>query len=61
MNMAGLTFIDASCARMIVNAARSLATSRKVVLRCHAGIVARFVLLGAADLPGVTLVPVHER
>ena len=35
VNMAGLAFIDGSCARMIVDAARGLAASRSVVLRCR--------------------------
>ena len=61
INMAGLTFIDASCARMIVDAVRGLNGSRRVVLRCHAAIAARFGLLGAADLPGVSLVIAHDR
>jgi anti-anti-sigma regulatory factor len=61
VNMAGLTFIDASCARLVVDAARSLAASRNVVLQCHPEIAARFVTFGAADLPGVSVVTVHER
>jgi anti-anti-sigma regulatory factor len=61
VNMADLTFIDASCVRMIVDAARGLAASRRVVLQCHAPIAARFVLFGVADVPGVSVVTVHER
>jgi hypothetical protein len=59
--MGGLTFIDASCIRMILDAARGLATPRKVALQCHPGIAARFVLSGAADVPSVSLVTVHDR
>jgi len=59
--MAALTFIDASSARMIVDALRSLDASRKAVLQCHPAITARFALLGAADLPGVSLVIAHDR
>jgi hypothetical protein len=61
VNMAGLRFIDVSCARMIVDAARGVAAPRQVTLRCSAGIADRFVLLGAAEMPGVSLVTVHER
>ena len=59
--MADLAFIDASCVRMIVDATRGLAASRRVVLQCHAPIAARFVLFGAADVLGVSVVTVHER
>jgi hypothetical protein len=46
---------------MILDAARGLATPRKVALQCHPGIAARFVLSGAADVPSVSLVTVHDR
>ncbi len=58
--MARLAFLDASCARMILDAARGAAASRAVSLRCHAGIAARFVLLGVADMPCVSVVSVHD-
>jgi anti-anti-sigma regulatory factor len=61
VNMADLAFIDASCARMIVDATRGLAASRKVALQCHAPIAATFVLFGAADVTGVSVVTMHER
>jgi anti-anti-sigma regulatory factor len=61
VNMAGLAFIDASCARMILDAARGTAGSRAVVLQCRPPIAARFVLLGAADIPGVSVVSVDDR
>jgi anti-anti-sigma regulatory factor len=61
INMAGLTFIDASSARMIVDALRGLGASRGAVLVCHPAIAARFALLGVPDLPGVTLVIAHDR
>jgi anti-anti-sigma regulatory factor len=61
VNMAQLAFIDASCARMILDAARGLAGSRAVVLQCHLGIAGRFVLLGAAGIPGVSVVIVDDR
>ncbi len=59
--MTELTFIDASCARMILDAARGLAKPRAVVLQCRRGIAVRFVLLGASDIPGVSLVTVYDR
>ena len=61
VNMTALAFIDGSCARMIVDAARGLAPSRTMVLRCHPGIAATFELLGAGDMAGVSLVSTHER
>jgi anti-anti-sigma regulatory factor len=61
INMADLTFIDASCARMIVDAVRGLDGSRTAILQCHPAIAARFDLLVAADLPGVSLVIAHDR
>lgn len=61
VNMAGLAFIDASCARMILDAARGMAGSRAVVLQCRPPIAARFVLLGAAEIPGVSVVSADDR
>jgi anti-anti-sigma regulatory factor len=61
VTMTALAFIDGSCARMIVDAARGLAPSRTMVLRCHPGIAATFELLGAGDMAGVNLVGTHER
>lgn len=61
VNMAALAFIDASCARMILDAARGVAGDRRVVLRCQPGIASRFVLLGAPAIPGVSVVSVHDR
>jgi hypothetical protein len=60
VNMAPLAFIDVACARMILDAARGLTLPRRVLLRCRSGLAARFVLLGAADIPGVSLVSVDE-
>jgi hypothetical protein len=59
--MTALAFIDGSCARMIVDAARGLAASRTVVLHCHPGIAPTFVLLGAGDIADVKLVSEHDR
>jgi anti-anti-sigma regulatory factor len=61
VNMAPLAFIDVMCARMILDAARGLTRPRRVILRCRPGLAARFVLLGAADIPGVSLVSVDEQ
>jgi anti-anti-sigma regulatory factor len=60
INMASLTFIDASCARMITDALRGLDATRTAVLQCHPMISARFILLGAHNLPGVSLVIAHD-
>ncbi|GAA4629878.1 hypothetical protein GCM10023196_053000 [Actinoallomurus vinaceus] len=53
VNMAELTFIDVSTTRMILDAARSIAHPRRVILECHPAIESRFVILGATDLPNV--------
>ena len=61
VNMAGLAFIDAACGRMILDAVRGVAGSRSVSLQCRNGIAARFVLLGATDIPGVRVEVVDDR
>jgi anti-anti-sigma regulatory factor len=60
INMASLSFIDASSIRMITDAAASLDPSRIMVLRCPPAIEARFAQLGADRLPQVSLVGVDE-
>jgi anti-anti-sigma regulatory factor len=60
VNMAGLAFIDARCARMILDAARGLGGSRVVVLQCRSQVVARFVLLGAGKVAGVVVERVDD-
>jgi MEDS: MEthanogen/methylotroph, DcmR Sensory domain len=64
VNMVPLFFIDVTCARMILDAARGLTPKtppRRMILRSRPGLAARFVLLGAADIPGVSLVSVHDQ
>ncbi len=61
IDMTDLAFIDASCMRMIVNAARSMTAPRRVVLRCPPGVARRLALIGAADVPTISLVTVRER
>jgi MEDS: MEthanogen/methylotroph, DcmR Sensory domain len=60
VNMVPLAFIDVPCARMILDAARGLTPARRMILRSRPGLAARFVLLGAADIPGVSLVSVDD-
>jgi anti-anti-sigma regulatory factor len=60
INMANLSFIDASSIRMITDAAASLDRSRTMVLRCPPTIEARFAQLSADRLPQVSLVGVDE-
>ncbi|MCK2213773.1 MEDS domain-containing protein [Actinomadura sp. ATCC 31491] len=60
VNMAELSFIDLYCARMIIDAARSLPPPRTAVLRCSPAVSARFRLLGATGVPGVSLVTAHD-
>jgi anti-anti-sigma regulatory factor len=61
VNMAPLFFIDVTCARMILDAARGLTPPRRMILRSRPGLTARFILLGAADIPGISLVSVHDQ
>jgi anti-anti-sigma regulatory factor len=56
VNMTALAFIDARCTLMIADAARAMAASRPVTLRCLPGIAAGFVRLGLAGVPGIRLV-----
>ena len=63
VNMAPLAFIDVPCARMILDAARGLNPStppRRMILRCRPSLAARFVLLGALDIPAVSLVSADD-
>ncbi len=61
VTMTAVDFIDVCCGRMILDAARGLAGSRAVILRCREPIAARFVLLGAADIPGLSVVSADDR
>jgi len=64
INMVPLAFIDVTCARMILDAARGLnpkAAPRRMILRSRPGLTGRFVLLGATEIPGVSLVSVHDQ
>ena len=56
VNMAALAFIDAQCTLMIADAARAVAASRTVTLRCPPEIAAGFARLGLTRVPGVRLV-----
>ena len=60
VNMAPLAFIDVTCARMILDAARGLSQQRQMILRCRPGLAARFALLGATEIPGVSLVSADD-
>ena len=51
-----LGFIDAQCTLLIADAARAIASTRAVVLKCQPEIAAGFARLGLADVPGVKLV-----
>jgi anti-anti-sigma regulatory factor len=61
VNMSALNFIDASCIRLIIEAARSLAQTRRVILQCPGWIAGRFILYGALEVPGISLVRTHDR
>jgi hypothetical protein len=60
VNMAPLAFIDVPCARMILDAARGLIPPRRMILRCRPSLAARFVLLGATDIPAVSVVSADD-
>ena len=60
INLAGLSFIDAACTRMILDAVRGVAGERKVLLVCSAFVADRFASLGAVGLPGVSMVSVDD-
>jgi hypothetical protein len=49
------------CARMILDSARSLGGTRKMIMRCTPSVARWLTVFGAADLPGVSVVTVHER
>ena len=55
VTMTGLSFIDVSCMRMIINLAKSLPVPRKVILQCQPGIASRFAALGVADISSISL------
>ena len=61
VNMVPLAFIDVTCSRMILDAARGLPDPRRMILRCRPGLAARFALLGAGGIPGVSLVTIDDR
>jgi ABC-type transporter Mla MlaB component len=61
VNMAGLSFIDAFCMRMIVTAARSVPAPRQVALQCPPGMADKFAMFGTADVDCVSLVTVDDR
>lgn len=46
---------------MIMHAARTIAVSRAVALRCLPGVAAGLARLGGAGVPGVRLVTADER
>ncbi len=56
VNMTDLAFIDAQCTLLIADAARAIATTRTVLLRCGPEIAAGFARLGIGDVPGIRLV-----
>ena len=61
VNMAALAFIDARCTLMIADAARAMAASRTITLRCPPEIAAGFARLGLAGAPGTRLVTADEQ
>ena len=55
VNMTALAFIDAHCTWLIADAARTLALSHPVVLRCRPEVAAGFARLGLAGTDGIRL------
>jgi anti-anti-sigma regulatory factor len=56
VNMTDLAFIDAQCTLLIADAARAIATTRAVLLRCAPEIAPGFARLGLGDVRGIRLV-----
>jgi MEDS: MEthanogen/methylotroph, DcmR Sensory domain len=61
MNLEALMFADARCTAMIADAARTIAGSRVVRLRCAPGVAAGLDRLGVAGVPRVTVVTAGDR
>ena len=61
VNMTDLAFIDAQCTLLIADAARAVAASRTVLLRCSPEVAAGFARLGIADVRGIRLVTTDGR
>jgi anti-anti-sigma regulatory factor len=61
VNLSALTFIDARCSLMIADAARAIATARRVTLRCLPEVAAGFARLGLIGVPGIRLVTADDR
>jgi hypothetical protein len=60
INLERLMFADARCTAMIADAARTIAVSRAVTLRCLPGIAAGLARLGTGGVSGVKLVVADE-
>jgi anti-anti-sigma regulatory factor len=61
VNLVHLAFIDATCARMILDSARAIGANRQLILRCSPSIARSMTLFGAAELDSVQVVTVHDR
>lgn len=61
VNMSALAFADMPCTAMIADAARTMASSRTVVLQCQPEVAGGLARLGIADLPRVRLVRADDR
>ena len=60
LNLAALAFLDARCARMIADAARAMAASRPVTVRCRPEIAAMLGRLGLTTVTGIEMVTADE-
>jgi anti-anti-sigma regulatory factor len=61
INMSALTFIDARCTLMVADAARTMAASRAVILRCPPDVGFGFTRLGIEGVPGIRLVTAGDQ
>ncbi len=61
VNMASLDFADAPCTAMIADAARTIAASRAVVLRCQPGVAASLARLGVDRIARIRLETADDR
>jgi anti-anti-sigma regulatory factor len=56
INLADLAFIDAECTRLIADAARTIAVSRRALVSCPPEIATSLARLGLDGVPGIRLV-----
>jgi anti-anti-sigma factor len=61
VSMAGLSFIDVTCMRLIVNLAKSIPAPRKVILQCQPKVANRFATFGVTEVSSISLEIVDDQ